>query len=179
MNARIIATAHESSDDGEALDVIFRTHYGRVARAIGRVVHDQARAEELAVDVFLKWWRHPSAHGDGAAGWIYRTAVRHALDELRRQRRRQRFERVFGWASASPATPEHVYEAAHEQQRVRDVLGAIRRRYAEALLLRHEGLSYRDLAATLQLTPGYVGSLLARAHEAFRKEYEKRHGHKP
>jgi hypothetical protein len=35
--------------------------------------------------VFLKWSRHPNAHGDGAEGWLYRTAVRGALDELRRQ----------------------------------------------------------------------------------------------
>jgi len=33
----------------EGLDAIFRAHYERVARVIGRVIHDQARAEELAV----------------------------------------------------------------------------------------------------------------------------------
>src|ERR1022692_4800935 len=41
------------------------------------------RAEELAVEVFLKWWRHPQAHGEQAEGWLYRTSVREALDELR------------------------------------------------------------------------------------------------
>ena len=36
----------------DKLDSIFRTHYERVARVIGRVIHDRARAEELAVEVF-------------------------------------------------------------------------------------------------------------------------------
>jgi RNA polymerase sigma-70 factor (ECF subfamily) len=177
VNARIITASDETDSGTEALDLMFRAHYARVARAIGRVIHDQARAEELAVDVFLKWWRHPAAHGDRAEGWIYRTAIRQALDELRRQRRRQRFERLFTWTAPSPTTPEHIYTAADEQQRVREVLGAMRRPHAEALLLRHEGLSYRDVAAALGLNPTYVGSLLARAQDAFRREYEKHHGH--
>lgn len=34
----------------EGLDAIFRAHYERIARVIGRAIHDQARAEELAVE---------------------------------------------------------------------------------------------------------------------------------
>ena len=40
---------------GEDLDTLFRAHFERIARVIGRVIHDQARAEELAVEVFLRW----------------------------------------------------------------------------------------------------------------------------
>jgi RNA polymerase sigma-70 factor (ECF subfamily) len=93
----------------EGLDAIFRAHYERIARVIGRVIHDQARAEELAVEVFLKWWRNPQAHGEHAEGWLYRTFVREALDELRRQARRSRFERRFSF----------VRVASHAGARVR------------------------------------------------------------
>jgi len=165
-----------TSRDTGALDRMFRTHYERVARVIGRVIHDQARAEELAVDVFLKWWRNPSAHGDHAEGWLYRTAVRQALDELRRQRRRERVEWLLQYALRTPPTPEHLYAASEEQRRVRDVLAAVSHRHAELLLLRHEGLSYQDIAVALDLKATYVGSLLSRAQDAFRKEYVKRHG---
>src|SRR3954451_7075355 len=102
----------------ERLDPFFRAHYERIARVIGRVIHDQARAEELSVEVFLKWWRNPKAHGDSAEGWLYRTAVREALDELRRQTRRARFERLFSMGNASPPTPEKLYSATAEQLRV-------------------------------------------------------------
>jgi RNA polymerase sigma-70 factor (ECF subfamily) len=160
----------------EALDEIFRAHYERIARVIGRVIHDQARAEELAVEVFLKWWRNPQVHREHAEGWLYRTSVRRALDELRSQNRRSRFERLIGLARESPPTPEHLYAAGIRQQRVRAVLGAMKSRDAELLLLRAEDLSYQEIAAALSLNPSYVGSLISRAQAAFRKEFVKRYG---
>lgn len=160
----------------ERLESIFSAHYERIARAIGRVIHDQARAEELAVDVFLKWWRNPQAHGDGAEGWLYRAAIRLALDELRKHSRRGRFERFFGFGRAAPPTPEQVYAADTDKQQVRAVLSVLKRSYAEVLLLRSDGLSYSDIASALEINPNYVGSLLSRAQQAFRKEYVKQYG---
>jgi len=160
----------------EGLDAIFRAHYERIARVIGRVIHDQARAEELAVEVFLKWWRNPRAHGEHAAGWLYRTSVREALDELRRQTRRSRFERLFSFVRESPPTPEHLYAVNAEQHRVRTVLGALNRRHAELLLLWSQGLNHQEIAGSLAVKSNYVGSLVGRAQEAFRKEYLKRYG---
>jgi RNA polymerase sigma-70 factor (ECF subfamily) len=161
-----------------ALDEIFRAHYERVARAIGRIIHDQARAEEIAVEVFLKWWRNPQAQGEHAEGWLYRAAVRKALDELRSQARRARFERLAGFLRQSPPTPEDAFAASAEQQRVRTVLGALKPRDAEVLLLRSGDLTYQQIAAALALKANYVGSLLSRAEEAFRKEYVRRYGKK-
>ena len=160
----------------DTLDKIFHAHYERIARVIGRIIHDQARAEELAVEVILKWWWNPAAHGAHAEGWLYRTAIRKALDEFRRQTRRKRFERVAGLARESPPTPEDLYAVNAGRQRVRSVLGALKQRYAEILLLRSEDLSHKEIAATLALNPGSVGSLVSRAQEAFRKEYRKRYG---
>src|SRR5271163_3456599 len=102
----------------------FRAQYERIARVIAGVVHDPARAEELAVEVFLKLWRNPQAHGEKADAWLYRTAVRKALDELRRRTRRTRYESLFGFQSPVP-TPEEVRAASEEQTRVRLVLAAI------------------------------------------------------
>ncbi len=162
--------------NAEGLDVIFRAHYGRIARVIGRVIQDQDRAEELAVEVFLKWWRNPQAHGEHAEGWLYRTAAREALDELRRQTRRCRFERLFSFVRDSPKTPEHLYAVNAEQLRVRSVLRALSRRHAELLLLRSHGFSYQQIAVCLAVSPEYVGSLIKRAQDAFRREYLKRYG---
>jgi RNA polymerase sigma-70 factor, ECF subfamily len=160
----------------EGLDAIFRAHYERITRVIGRVIYDQARAEELAVEVFLKWWRNPQARGEHAEGWIYRAAVRVALDQLRRQTRRSRFERLFSFVRESPKTPEQLYAVNTEQQRVRAVLGALNRRRAALLLLWSQGFSYQEIAVFLAVNPDYVGSLVKRAQEAFRKEYLKRYG---
>jgi hypothetical protein len=56
-------------------ETIFRAQYERVASIIARVVRDPARAEELAVEVFLKLERNPQAQGKilkaGCIGWGY------------------------------------------------------------------------------------------------------------
>jgi len=159
-----------------SLEDLFGAHFERVARVIGRVIHDQARAEEIAVEVFLKWTRNLKAHGMGAEGWIYRTAVREALDELRRLNRRRRFEKICAPLLRRPPTPEQLYNAEVEKKNVQTVLAAMNDRMAAILLLWSEDLSYREMAAALDVNPNYAGSLLSRAQEAFRKEYVKRYG---
>jgi RNA polymerase sigma-70 factor (ECF subfamily) len=146
-----------------------------VARVIARVVQDTARAEELAVDVFLKFWLTSSAHGPGAAAWLHRVAVRTGLDELRRRSRRNRWEQLFG-AGATPRTPEELHSAEEDRLRVRSTLGALAARQAEMLILRSEGLSYQEIAEALGLNPASIGTLLSRAQETFRKEYIRRYG---
>jgi RNA polymerase sigma-70 factor (ECF subfamily) len=161
----------EAPFDFEAL---FHAHYARIAGVIARVVRNPARAEELAVEVFLKLWRTPKAQGEKATGWLYRAAVRKALDELRRQTRRTRYERLLGFVR--PPTPEELRIDSEEQENVRLVLSSIKPGHAELLLLHSHGFSYDELAATLTLHPASVGALLNRAQETFRKEYVRRYG---
>jgi RNA polymerase sigma-70 factor, ECF subfamily len=176
VDAQNDAVAEMKSDEAPFdLEAIFLAKYGHIARVIARVVRDHARAEELAVEVFLKFWRTKQAHGEKAEGWLYRVAVRLALNELRQQVRRTRYERLLGFVHRTP-TPEEIFSATEGQQRVRSVLGAIAPRQAEFLLLRSQGLSYDEVASALDLNPASVGTLLSRAQQAFRKEYIKRYG---
>jgi RNA polymerase sigma-70 factor (ECF subfamily) len=161
------------------LETLFRAQYCRIARVISGVIRDPARAEELAVEVFLKWERTQKAHGEGAEGWLYRAAVRVALNELRRKTLRGRYEHLPGLVTAGKfgaSTPHEIYSAQEERQRVQVVLGAIEPRQAEILLLRCSDLSYQELALTLNLNPASVGTLLSRALRAFRKEFIRRYG---
>jgi RNA polymerase sigma-70 factor (ECF subfamily) len=157
------------------LETIFAAQYERIARVIAKVIRDPARAEELAVEVFLKWSRTSHAHGAGAEGWLYRAAVRMSLDELRRQTRRSRYESLVPFIRKTP-TPEEIRSAQEEHDRVRFVLGNLSPRQAEILLLRSDDLSYEELASALDLNPASVGTLLSRAQQAFKKEYIKTYG---
>jgi RNA polymerase sigma-70 factor (ECF subfamily) len=161
--------------DAVDVETVFRAQYERVARVIARVLRDPARAEELAVEVFLKWSRHPQAQDENPQAWLYRVAVRAGLDELRRQTRRSRREGLLGFARSSP-TPEELLIAREGQERVRAVLAVMQPRQAELLVLRSDGLSYEELAGALHLAPGSIGTFLSRAEQAFRKEYIKRYG---
>lgn len=163
---------------GEApfdLETVFRANYDRITRVIARIIGDPARAEELAVEVFLKLGRKPEGQGQNSEGWLYRVATRTALDELRRRTRRSRYESLMGFIRGV-ATPEETHAANQEQQRVRLVLAALPRRQAELLLLRSQDLSYGEVAAALGLNPASVGTLLSRAQQLFRREYVKRYG---
>ena len=181
VDGRSEAVLAMNAKDGQfELEEVFRAQYQRIARVIAGVIRDHARAEELAVEVFLKWSRHPVAHGKGADGWLYRTAVRIALNELRREARRNRYEALFGFlslnaAKASPS-PEEIRAAKEAEEQVRVVLNSVKRRDAELLLLRMSGLSYDELAEALGINAASIGTLLSRAERTFRKEYVRRYG---
>jgi RNA polymerase sigma-70 factor, ECF subfamily len=155
-------------------DAFFHAHYGRAARTVARVTGDPARAEDLAAEALWKLWRTPEAHGEAAAGWLYRTAIRLALNELRGRARRGRYERLA--PSGAVSTPEEVHAAEEERGHVRAVLADMNERDAGLLLLRSSGLSYLEVAAALEIHPASVGTLLARAQRVFRKEYVSRYG---
>jgi RNA polymerase sigma-70 factor (ECF subfamily) len=177
MTAEVEAIPAAIESDREAgFEALFLEHYARIARAVARIIGDRGRAEELGVDVFLKWQVHPEAHGEAASGWLYRTAVRMAFDELRRQARRARFEQLTSRLRHHSPTPEDVHTAASDRERVRRVLATLRRRDALLLLLKHEGLSYQEIAAALHLKASSIGTLISRAEHAFRRRYEGRYG---
>lgn len=176
MNAPSEAIAQINAGDTRIdIDTVFRAHYERIARVIARVTGDPSRAEELAVEVFVKLWRTPEAQGEKVGGWLYRTALRKGLDELRRRTRRDRYERLLAFGRGV-STPEQICASTEEQQRVRLVLAVLGRRDAELLLLRSDGFSYAEAASALELNPASIGTLLSRAQQAFRKEYIKRYG---
>ena len=175
MQARSRAIEDVVTEPAASFEAIFRQYYARVARLIARLVRDPARAEELAVEVLWKLSRTPDAQGGRVGGWLYRTAVRAGLYELRRQGRRDRFAH-FLRRDDRPADPEQLTAVAEARRQVRTVLAAMNPRQAELVLLRADGLSYEELAAALQMNPASVGTTLSRAQQAFRKEYIQRYG---
>ena len=117
----------------------------------------------------------PQGRGENAERWLYRAAVQTSLNELRHQVRRSRYERLVSFVRGSP-TPEELLATREKQERIRLLLTAIEPRQSELLVLRSQGFSYEELAATLNLNPGSIGTLLSRAQHAFRKEYTRRYG---
>jgi RNA polymerase sigma-70 factor (ECF subfamily) len=171
MDDTLDEAATRPADDFETL---FASQFGRLARLVRRVVNDTAEAEDLAADVLWKCFRkRPEA--TNLEGWLSRVAIRAALDSIRRKARRNRYE-SFWPLGPRVAKPDELLERDRDGQRVREVLAVIKPKFATLLVLRTEGLDYRELAAALGVKPGSVGTLLARAESSFRKEYERRHG---
>jgi DNA-binding CsgD family transcriptional regulator len=104
----------------------------------------------------------------GIRGVAHRHGVRDRTDHARSS---DRGKGKFSGASRAGEARSH--------QGLRGSLGVAareRREQAALLVLRSEGHSLAETAATLSLNPKSVGTLLARADAAFRKEYVHRYG---
>ncbi len=152
------------------LDEIFRRDYQRVVGVAARVLGSRDQAEDVAQDVFISFG-HSSVPAGEAGGWLSVAAAHSALNLLRSGRRRASREETA--AAAEDAVVSDVAEAVvtlEERSRVRAALARLPRKQAVALVLRHSGLSYADVAAALDLSPGSVGTTVRRAESALCKE---------
>jgi len=157
------------------IDELFTAHYAGLARVTYRVVGDTATAEELAAEALWKLHRNPPASDANLVGWLYRTALRLALDSLKMRRRRARYESQSPPPCAIP-DPEQAAARREQEARVRDALAAIKPEQSSLLVLRSEGYTLAEIAGLMYLSPNSVGTLIARAEESFRREYVKRYG---
>lgn len=152
------------------LDAVFRREYPRVVAVAARVLGSRDSAEDVAQEVFLAFNRSTVPAGE-AGGWLSVAAAHTALNLIRSGRRRATHEKT-AHGSGLPVVPDVADDVvtAEERSRVRAALGRLPRKQAVALVLRHSGLSYAEVAAALDLSPGSVGTTVRRAESALREE---------
>jgi RNA polymerase sigma-70 factor (ECF subfamily) len=146
---------------------------------LARLLGDRAQAEEVGADVFYKMASRPAPAGADLVSWLYRVAMNAGLDALRSNSRRRRREHEAAGESVRLAAAEGALDDLLRQERcarVRAVLSALKPRDAQLLLLRANGLAYREIAETLGIQAGSVGKLLARAEAEFEKRFRVRYG---
>ncbi|MEV5412939.1 sigma-70 family RNA polymerase sigma factor [Thermopolyspora sp. NPDC052614] len=154
------------------LEQVFRAAYPRVVAVAARVLGSRDAAEDVAQEVFLTFGRSAVPTEDAPA-WLSVAAAHTALNHIRSGRRRASREEAAG--DGDPVAPD-VADAVvtrDERRRVRAALARLPRKQAVALVLRHSGLSYAEVAAALNLSPGSVGTIVRRAESALRKELNR------
>jgi RNA polymerase sigma factor (sigma-70 family) len=154
------------------LEQVFRTDYARVVALAARVLGSRDEAEDVAQEVFLAFGRS-SVPARDAGGWLAVAAAHTALNLLRSGRRRSAREELAGGSPTIVPDIADVVISRDEQSRVRAGLARLPRRQAVALVLRHSGLSYADVAAALGMSPGSVGTTVRRAESSLRKELNR------
>ena len=153
------------------LEQVFRAAYPRVVAVAARVLGSRDEAEDVAQEVFLTFGRSSVPAGE-SLGWLSVAAAHTALNHLRTGRRRAARETAGGQAAVSPDVADAVV-TLDERRRVRAALALLPRKQAVALVLRHSGLSYAEVAAALELSTGSVGTTVRRAESALRKELNR------
>lgn len=154
------------------LEHVFRTDYPRVVAVAARVLGSRTEAEDVAQEVFLAFGRS-SVPAAEATGWLSVAAVHTALNLIRSGRRRAaREEAAHDDDVVVPDVADSVV-TLEERRRVRAGLAELPRKHAVALVLRHSGLSYAEIATALGMSPGSVGTTVRRAESALRKELNR------
>jgi RNA polymerase sigma-70 factor, ECF subfamily len=170
--ARASAQEQPLSND---FDALFLAHFQAVFRLAYRIAGTREEAEDLAQETFLQLHRSPKVWQDAnepaLRAWLFQVVTHLAYNNARGRGRRQRREDAAFGTPGSEVDPADVAEQVERRLAVRRTLLKLPQRQAQLLLLRHAGLSYKELADTLQLSPGSVGTLLARAEAAFEKAY--------
>lgn len=164
-----MASAPGSGTVRADLEQVFRTAYPRVVAVAARVLGSRDEAEDVAQEVFLSFSRSSVPTGE-ATGWLSVAAAHTALNHLRSGRRRT--VRELAVVDAGTTAPDAADEALvlEDRRRVREALGRLPHKAAVALVLRHSGLSYAEVAAALDLSPSSVGTTVRRAENALREE---------
>jgi len=162
-----------AAGDGDAFEPIVRRHQDRLIGLCQRFLGERDEALDAAQEVFLKAFRHA---GDAEPRgqlytWLYRIAVNHCLNRLRR-RRVVRFLSLTGTDDEMPdfdppsESPDAEVELATRERwrATRRAIDALPENQRSVLILaKFEGLAQKEIAATLGITEGAVESRLVRA----------------
>ncbi len=115
--------------------------------------------------------------GDALRPWLLRVAINLAHNTIRTRTRAGAREAEFfkqaGGEGALSNALDADYERRVEIDAARTALQKIDEPMRSCLLLKQQGLSYREIAQALQVNEAYVGSLIARGRKEFVRVYGK------
>lgn len=161
-------------------DDAFTLHHRAVFRTARAMLRDSAMAEDVTQEVFLRLYKNmDTAPGeDLLRAWLLKVTINVARNTLRGQSRSTVREDRYAaeetvktdWFTVAP---DEEYERRLEIEETRRTLDKIKEPMRSCLLLKQQGLSYREIAATLQINETNVGSLIARARKEFIRFYRK------
>ncbi len=160
-----------AAGERSAMLEIYEATSDRVFRLMVRMVGAQD-ADDVTQQVFVKaFCKLVQFKGDSKfETWLFRLATNEALQHIRREKHRQTLELTEDPQSDLGNSREQD-ERAHL---VRQALAALAPDLRAIFTLKEEnGLSYQEIAATLQIPEGTVGSRLNRARNELRRLIEK------
>lgn len=175
----LMSNTIETADAPLGFDEAFTLHHRAVFRTARSVVRDNSLAEDVTQEVFLRFYRHmDTTPGEELLrAWLLRVTLNVARNMLRGQSRTSAREEKYAEETAHDAwfvvAPEEDYERRTEIEEARRALDKIKEPMRSCLLLKQQGLSYKEIATTLSLNETNVGSLIARGRKEFVRVYGK------
>jgi RNA polymerase sigma-70 factor (ECF subfamily) len=161
----------------ERLTELYHQYHASLVRMLTRRTGDRDRAEDLAQEVFARALEAPP---NNPRPWLFAVALNLVRDDGRRAvRQGRRLQLYREELPADAPAPDQEFDRLYQVMAVRAALDSLVARDREALLLKAEGFDYDEIAATLGLARGAIGTTLARARrrlvEAYRAGEKDRH----
>jgi RNA polymerase sigma-70 factor (ECF subfamily) len=164
--------------DKKAFDVLVLKYQQRIIKLISRYVRDQDEVLDVAQEAFIKAYRAlANFRGESAFyTWLYRIAINTAKNYLVAQGRRppatdvDAEEAIYvdgGMRLSDGDTPEQLVQRDQIEQVIFETIDSLPEELRTAITLREmEGLSYEEIAVTMDCPVGTVRSRIFRAREA-------------
>jgi RNA polymerase sigma-70 factor (ECF subfamily) len=170
---------------GAAFDWLVTHYSGSVYGLVSGMVSESCDAADITQDVFLKAFRgiRGFRRGSSLKTWLYRIAVREALNHRRWLWRHHRQQASIDVEQAEGQAPMEIEDesetpfdqaASHEvQEAVRQALRSVPEVFRSAVILRDlEGMSYEEVSEVLGVSVGTVKSRILRGRRLLRQILE-------
>jgi len=170
-------TAAAAVKENIGFDEAFTLHHRTVFRTARSVVHDCGLAEDVTQEVFLRLYKNIDTLPDleMLRPWLIRVALNVARNTLRGNIRANTRDENYVKESVenSVFSVESEYEQKTEVSEINRALNKVKEPLRSCLVLRQQGLSYREIAESLSLNESSVGTFVARARQEFMRFYGK------
>lgn len=166
--------------DEESFGVLLEKYRSPVIRFVYRMVQDQAIAEELGQEVFLRVYRSRATYEPTAkfTTWLFRIATHLALNWLRDGKSERGHQRLDDEGDGEMPAREVADRVPSVEQRmvyqtrlqeVREAIGLLPEKQRAAVLMhKYEEMEYAQIAQVLECSESAVKSLVFRAYETLR-----------
>jgi len=175
------------SGNMDAFDVLLGKYRKPIVHFMFRMVHNQAVAEELAQEVFLRVYRSRETYRAEArfSTWLYRIATNLGVNHARDTRHERTASTVYLDAvdSETGTTPDVADDtpSAEADLLQKERMNAIRqqvmalpeRQKTAVLMHKYEGMDYKQIGEVLKLSESATKSLLFRAYQTLREKLKE------
>lgn len=163
-------------DQSERLE-IFKAHYAqyypKVLKHLYFLMGNNDFNEDVAHDVFMKYWDAPPGSVTYPGAWLCKVAANLALNTVRsRKRRAAREENLMAEPQVSYTAEDHLTRR-EDVREVRELLEQIPENQRTCLLLKFSGYSYDEISEATGIPRGNVGQMIARGKAKFSALYQK------
>lgn len=166
----------DAEGDRARLRDLFVDHYEELCGFARRYVESDDSARDVVQEIFYRVWRlrHDRPLASIERAYLYRAVRNEALNRVERHRSRsESLESVRPRVQGAPPGPEEDFERRRVEERVREAVEALPPRCREVfLLVRHDGLTYREAARALDLSPSTIDTQMGRALKELRRRLD-------